>query len=397
MPRLFLCIVAMLLFLYQPSVSLAVAYDESELSSGYITVVDETGATIFQTGLIIHPGDQFINEDNRLYEITEVKDNSANAHYIRDESLFSLDIEAVPAQAAADNPPAVPPNNPDPATPAAPAAPPAPVNPPKRIAIYHTHTDESYTPTDGKPTERGNGSIMLVGKAFADRLNELGYNSIHDKTLHDPHDANAYQRSRRTFMSLMKEQQPAALFDIHRDSAPLSIYKTTINGQDTARLLLVVGQKNQNRKTTMAYAKRLKSAADKKYKGLVRGIFIARGNYNQDINPRAMLVEVGTQYNTREAAERGITLFADIVPSLISPTGDGSPDQSLLEEDVAGNVGSVPNYISDILYMLVTLVIGTITYLYLSTGSWKEVKRRLNRFRKYEFTNFLAPRKKRKD
>lgn len=389
MSRLFSFIITMLLLLYSTDCSLAAAsYAESELSSGYITVVDETDATIFQTGIAIHPGDEFINEDNRVYEITTVANNLAKARYVRDESYLSMEFEAIPAQAPANNSAASPP--PTAATPTPPVA------IPRIIAIYHTHTDESYTPTDGKSTERGNGSIMLVGDAFATRLEELGYKSLHDKTLHDPHDANAYQRSRRTFMNLVKEQ-PVALFDIHRDSAPLSIYKATIQGQDTARLLLVVGRTNQNYSTTMAYAKRLKKAADTKYKGLVRGIFIARGNYNQDINPRAMLVEVGTQYNTREAAERGITLFADIVPSLISPTGNGSPDQSLLEEDVAANAAPMRNYVSDILYVIASLVIGTIAYLYLSTGSWQEVKRKLSRFRKYEFTNFLAPRKKRKD
>lgn len=387
MPRYFLCLITALLFVYQPVVSFCTTYEEYELSSGYITVIDESGNTVFQTGISIRPGDEFINDDNRVYEIISVDDRFAKSRYVRDESYLSSELEAIPAQAAADTTPA----NPVPP----PAAPQTPPNPPKLIAIYHTHTDESYTPTDGTSTEPGSGSIMLVGEAFAKRLEELGYQPVHDKTLHDPHDANAYQRSRRTFMSLM-QQQPAALFDIHRDSAPLNMYKTTINGQDTARVLLVVGRQNQNRNTSMAYAKRLKDAADRKYNGLVRGIFLARGNYNQDINPRAMLVEVGTQYNTREAAERGIALFADIVPSVISPTNDGSQDQALLE-DIASNAPPDRNYVSDILYIAAVLVIGTIAYLYLSTGSWKEVSQKLKRFRKYEFTNFLAPRKKRKD
>ena len=75
----------------------------------------------------------------------------------------------------------------------------------------------------------GKGSIMLVGDAFAKGLTNIGYQVIHDKTLHCPHDANAYQRSRRTFAKLLTNQ-PTTLFDIHRDSAPLNMYKTTING-----------------------------------------------------------------------------------------------------------------------------------------------------------------------
>lgn len=53
-------------------------------------------------------------------------------------------------------------------------------------------------------------SILKVGDRFSNRLKEIGYKPLHSKTLHEPHDANAYQRSRCTFMKLL-ERQPAAL------------------------------------------------------------------------------------------------------------------------------------------------------------------------------------------
>ena len=36
--------------------------------------------------------------------------------------------------------------------------------------------------------------------------------------------------------------------------APLNMYKTTINGLDAVKILLVVGQQNQNKNTTIEYA-----------------------------------------------------------------------------------------------------------------------------------------------
>ena len=39
------------------------------------------------------------------------------------------------------------------------------------------------------------------------------------KTPHDPHDAMAYDRSRRTAAELLKKN-PIALLDIHRDAVP---------------------------------------------------------------------------------------------------------------------------------------------------------------------------------
>jgi stage II sporulation protein P len=270
------------------------------------------------------------------------------------------------------------------------------------ISIYHTHNDESYIPTDGKATTPGKGSIMTVGDVFATKLGELGYRTNHNKTLHEPHDANAYQRSRRTFVKLLSEQ-PTALFDLHRDSAPLQSYITRIKGEDVAKLVLVVGRENQNFNTTQSYAKQIKAAADSKYKGLIRGIFIAHGNYNQDIMPRSMLVEVGTEHNSLDTAKKSIAYFAETVPLFIQlpkvAEAAGS-DVGQTTNDAASPPPPTPpgptDYGSDIAKILVVLVGGAGLYLYLSTGSWRELKNKIKHFRKVEFTNFLGPLRRRR-
>ncbi len=356
-----------------------------ELSSGYMTVVDEKGIIVLQTGHEVHLGDEYIAEDDVLYEITSVEGTLARCRAMEKVSSQAPD-NAIFAQA------------------------PPPEAPKPRIAIYHSHTDESYTPSDGTPTQKGKGSIMLVGDAFEERLTELGYEVTHSKTLHDPHDANAYHRSRRTAMKLLQEQ-PIAIFDVHRDSAPLNVYSTTINGENVSKIMLVVGRQNQNRKTTLDYAKSIKAATDAKYRGLIRGIFIAHGNYNQDLSPRALLIEIGTEYNTRQAAERSIALFADVVPSFLGPGGSSG---GVAEASQAGTftdqnnnntggttttaytpIDTTPVY--DILTMVLALVVGIAAFLFLSTGSWQEAKKKVKHFFKYEFVNFLGPRKKRKE
>jgi stage II sporulation protein P len=256
------------------------------------------------------------------------------------------------------------------------------------VAVYYTHNDESYIPTDGKPTI-GETAASSVSAVRSPGAGGTGYAVENDQTRHDPHDANAYHRSRRTFKRLL-ERKPAALFDIHRDSAPLQAYKLTINGQPAAKLLLVVGRQNQNRETTMNYAKKIKAAADSKYKGLIRGIFIAHGNYNQDLNPRAMLIEVGTQYNSREEAERSATLFADVVPLFLAPPAP--PPATGTAPPPAAPPGG---YWRDILTILAVLAAGIAGFMFINTGSWRETKRKLSRFRRFEFINFFA--RKRKD
>lgn len=363
-----------------PAVAAAVnTSDGDELVSSYVTIIDDRGIIVLQTGHEVHPGDQYISENDILYEITSVEGTLARCHALE---KLSSQAPATLVQAPAHGTSA------------------------PKIAIYHTHTDESYIPNDGTPTEKGNGSIMLVGEAFEKKLTELGYQVKHSKNLHDPHDANAYHRSRRTAMKLLNEQ-PIAIFDIHRDSAPLKVYSTTINGEDVSKLLLVVGRQNQHKQTTMNFARNVKSAVDAKYRGLVRGIFIAHGNYNQDLSPRALLVEVGTQYNNREAAERSITLFADVVPSFLGPANSS---RKVAEASQAGTYTDTnesnpppPAYEStdaaigyDIVGILLAAIVGIIAFLFLSTGSWQEAKGKLKHFFKSEFVNFLGPHKRRK-
>lgn len=360
-----------------PIIVYADSFDPEERLNNYTTITDQAGTVILQTGLPVHSGDEFISESNELYEIISVDEASAKAKYIRTEIKTSREQLVLPVQAAAGQE--------------------SPL-----IAIYHTHTDESYIPTNGTASEPGRGSIMEVGEAFGHRLAELGFRTQVDKTLHDPHDANAYQRSRRTFMQLAAKA-PTAIFDVHRDSAPLSAYQTQINGQDATKLLLVVGRQNQNFDTSLSYARNLKNAADAKYRGLIRGIFIARGNYNQDLNPKAMLIEIGTQYSSLETAKRSVALFADVLPSLFAPqppAAAGSPGlpaepppvsfpQSPPEPDTAG----VQN---DLLVLLGVLTAGAALYLFLSTGSWREAKSKLQNLRDKEFRDLLRPRRKRK-
>ncbi len=373
--RIFTVILALTLLTVVPGTTVArEQQDTPEEAGGYFTLYDEQGQILLMTGLTIRPNDAYIADDNRYYQVVAVEGTQAKARYISEVPA------ATPPQATAVDGDATTSSQP-------------------LISIYHTHTDECYIPTDGQAAIAGKGSIMLVGDAFQTRLTELHYQVDHDKTLHDPHDANAYQRSRRTFMRLL-QQQPVALFDVHRDSAPLAIYNYNLNGQDLTKILLVVGRENQNINTTLDYAKSIKNAADNKYQGLIRGIFIAHGNYNQDLNPKAMLIEIGTQYNSLEQAQRSIALFADVLPAIFAttapPGAQTNPDSGTTESPSA--VAESPplsawSYIKDLLLMLGLLILGAISYLYLSTGSLHEMQRRLHNFRDKEFVNLLMTKK----
>ena len=267
--------------------------DSAEISS-YYEVKDTHGVTILQTGLPISVDDQYIDEHNVQYIITKVVGQNAIADIVVNSDTASQESSAVAA---------IPPAN---------VTIPVQAAPGKHVVIYHTHSDESYTPSSGQPSQPAAGDVFTIGNVLADSLQKSGVSVSHSTAAHDPHDINAYHRSRKTAAQLLKEQ-PDAAYDIHRDSAPASAYITSINGVDTSRVMMVVGRSNPTEKTNLNYAKTIKATADNLYPGLIRGIFIGKGDYNQDLYPTAMLFEVGTETIPIDLAENAARFLGDVI------------------------------------------------------------------------------------
>lgn len=341
---------------------------EDELSDGnYFTFVDEAGKEIEHTHHQVYVGDELILEDNNRYKVVSVDKNThrATCQLIgREEVALIPDFASLPAldvAAAKQN----------------------------RIAIYSTHTSESYVPTDGTDSKPGKGGIKQVGKTLAQNLQRNGVEAKISDNNHEPHDANAYHRSRKTAAQLLKTN-PAAIIDVHRDGVPdPNFYKTTIKGEPATKIRLVVGRQNPHMSANLDFAKQVKAYFDKNYPGLIKGIFMARGNYNQDLSPRAMLIEVGTHTNSREAAERGVALFADGLPKMlgiagVAPSG-GAP---------GGGVPAGRGTGSSLIWLIVAVVVGGGAFLLISTGSLKGSLGKITNLGK-EFANYLGPNIKR--
>lgn len=262
-----------------------------------VTVRDTEGNIIFQTGEPVHVEDEYINEMNQHYIVTKVSGEEGIAEIKTqvptppqdDLSSSSIINPSLPALAEGQN---------------------------IHVVIYHTHTDESYTPTSGTASEPGNGDILDIGKALQTALQEEGISATHSDNLHDPHDINAYNRSRRTAAQLIKEQ-PDAVFDIHRDSAPAQAYQTSVNGVDSARIMIVIGRSNPNMQTNLQYAKRIKAAADELHPGLMRGIFMGKGDYNQDLYPTSILFECGTDQLGADGVVIAVHSLSDAILSVL--------------------------------------------------------------------------------
>jgi stage II sporulation protein P len=309
---------------------------EDLLAERYFTMVDENGYEILVTGRKIHVGDEYITGDNRLYRVYRVTDRIAHARYIREvgavfaeepSGLFVmlrqwLSGATTPVQTEPDEEKEEEPEgnkegetdeDPENGEEEEEEEGLEPEEAPRGvIGIYHTHNAESYVPTDGSDSIYGEGGIHQVGASMAAALKEIGVTVIHDQTLHLPHDRGAYRRSRATVERLMGEGLDV-LFDVHRDAAPMRVYAAEIEDEWVTQIQLVVGRQNPNMAVNRQFALDLKNTADQIQPGLIKGIFMARGDYNQDMAPTNLLLEVGAHQNTRNAAEKGIALFSGVV------------------------------------------------------------------------------------
>jgi len=98
----------------------------------------------------------------------------------------------------------------------------------KEIMIFHTHTCESYTPTENSNyiatgnyrTTDLNYSVARVGTELTNHMQNKGYTVNHDTTYHDyPAYTGSYNRSLSTVTSLLNTHKDVdCVLDIHRDA-----------------------------------------------------------------------------------------------------------------------------------------------------------------------------------
>lgn len=283
----------------------AAAGDGDHIAGVCHRFLDREGKLVTMTSRKPFAGDEIITAGGLHYRVTGVQGNTARVELLgKDEDYLALvdyyaGLEALPAAARdwSERP----------------------------VAIYHTHTDESYLPTDGASSIPFKGGIYQVGETFRNTLKGERVNVLYDRTPHDPHDANAYYRSRRTAVKLLKEN-PVAVFDVHRDGIDNpEFYRRIVSDRNVAQMRLVVGRQNPKMESNLDFAKRLLAYANKKHPELLKEIYIARGNYNQDLLSTALLIEAGTYTNEKWQAKSGIALLADAVPTVLGlePPAEG--------------------------------------------------------------------------
>lgn len=190
------------------------------------------------------------------------------------------------------------------------------------VLIYCTHTAESY---DGRADENGRGEVLAAAHHLADTLEkEYGIGAVVSDTVHDSPDWHkSYTNSKATAAELLAEYPDAELIiDFHRDAGVSeSDCTVAVEGRNAATLLLVVGSNvtlaHPNWEQNWATAKALGACIDEVDGGLLRGIRVQKGRYNQHLSPKCILLEVGTDRNTLEEVTYSTELVAEAIAEYI--------------------------------------------------------------------------------
>ncbi len=334
--------------------------DERSPEEGYYSMRDqETEEIIMKTARLVHVGDEYINHDNILYRVERIEEDIAWVRNLGKITLADFEAEVFSNNILHTSF----------------------LGGQKKqtgetvLGIYHSHGAESYVPSDGSDSIPQGGGIIDVGESFAHALEQKSFKIIHSNKTHVPHDAMAYQRSRRTAEEFLRSGAKA-LFDVHRDAVPPEEYIDVVNNDEKVQIQFVVGRQNQNLEANRDFAENLKKITDEKYPNLIKGIFMANGSYNQDMLPMFILLEVGAHENTKEGAEESVALFADAVGTYFGAESKGARE----------GLGMVA--FRSALWVILIAAVALGVYMLIGTGSVEELRAKLTHFFKKEFAEF---------
>ena len=190
-----------------------------------------------------------------------------------------------------------------------------------QVLILHTHTTESYEPYEkdwydesytSRSADPGNG-VVAVGEAIAGQLAAAGINVIHDCTMHDLTYNGAYSRSLGTALGVL-DRYPTVkvVLDIHRDAIEYEdgtrvSAVTDIDGKKAAQTMIICAADDGTYgvpgfMNNLHFASALQQSMESRYPTLTRPVLFQYCQYNQQVSPGALLIEVGSHGNSIDQA-----------------------------------------------------------------------------------------------
>lgn len=173
------------------------------------------------------------------------------------------------------------------------------------IYIYNTHENEEYAGSVYNITP----TVKTVSDILKDELEGLGILSIVEKKSITKEvnkrglDYTGTYTVSFEYLKMRKKENPTLeyFFDMHRDSVTGNASRITINDKKYAKMMFLVGTKNENYKKNDANLKIMEKYLNKYYPGLVRDTYYQKhSSFNQFYSEKMFLIELGGPDNTLE-------------------------------------------------------------------------------------------------
>lgn len=200
------------------------------------------------------------------------------------------------------------------------------------IVIFHTHTSESYTPSEAYPyvasgnfrTLDTNANVVGVGNELTSRLSQKNINVVHDTTFHDyPEYNGAYTRSLQTVQNILASTSADLVIDLHRDAIADSSYgpSVMIGEEKAAQLMFVMGSSegglsHPNWINNLKIAVKIQEKANEMYPGLFKPILLSKYRYNEHLAKGSCIIEVGATGNTMEECLTSMKYLTEVINAI---------------------------------------------------------------------------------
>ena len=201
------------------------------------------------------------------------------------------------------------------------------------VLILHTHTTESYTrqgedyrETSSWRTLDEGYNMVSIGQLVGSILEENGIRVLHHRELNDyPSYNGSYTRARKTMRDILKENPEIQLvLDLHRDAAGEGKNQmrtqATVAGLSSAQLMIVIGTNHASYEENLSLALKLHAQLENQAPGIMRPLQLRAQRFNQDLNPGALLIEVGAAGNTHPEARIAAEELAKAIVALARGT-----------------------------------------------------------------------------
>lgn len=201
---------------------------------------------------------------------------------------------------------------------------------PFKVLVLFTHSHEAYEPmvkaVSGK-VATSHEMVNIMG--FKDKIvnhfnvnglttNVLDVDVMKELKLEGKGYHESYNVMRPHLSKHLETNNYDLILDLHRDALKHELTTVGYNGENYAKIAIVVGAEHANFRWNTAYAESLSSTLNAIVPKISKGVISKSGDgvdgrYNQDLAKQMMIVEIGGIGNTEEEVNRTIAVLGKAI------------------------------------------------------------------------------------